>query len=151
LSSSAPIAKNRDAVNARRRARYEANREAEIIKMRARRYGVTVEELEAMPEAERLARLAAMPTYLYRWFAYNTVNPDGGHDELIYVGISTDVDRRTAQHLKRYEHDNSTWPHWADRVEVELFPDRACALAAEADAIKTEFPRSTSLVTVCGP
>jgi predicted GIY-YIG superfamily endonuclease len=139
---------NREARLAKMRARHAANRETDSAAFRAwyaahraRRVGVSVEELASMPESERRRRLEAKPTYVYRWHAYNIVRPDEGFDETLYIGISTDPDERYLQHLERYAFDDSAWPWWAERRSDELFPDRPSALAAEAEAIRTEHPR----------
>lgn len=64
---------------------------------------------------------------LYRHFSQ-----DG---ELLYVGITARFPDRIAHHSR-----HARW--WADvaRIEIETFPDRESVLAAEAKAIKTEFP-----------
>ena len=54
---------------------------------------------------------------------------------LLYIGVTTDPDRRTGQH-RRYS-------GWADKIDatlVQWFDDRTDALAAEARAIATESP-----------
>lgn len=67
-------------------------------------------------------------TYLYRHFA-----ADGA---LLYVGISLSWPARTKAHVQ-----GSTWFDQVARVEIEQFPTRDEALAAERDAIKSERPR----------
>lgn len=66
-------------------------------------------------------------TALYRHFDGNQV--------LLYVGISLSAVARLGQHMGS--------AHWAlkiARVEVEWFPTRELALAAEKHAIQTEMP-----------
>jgi hypothetical protein len=67
------------------------------------------------------------PHVLYRFR-----NRDG---RLIYVGISLSLPARLGQH-------RGDKPWWAEvtTVTVEHFPDRASALAAEKEAIRTESP-----------
>lgn len=80
----------------------------------------------------RLPRFVAPPqlnesTTLYRWF--NTAN------ELLYVGISNNVARRTDQH-----NDSKAWWNQVDYCRVERFASRGLALAAETEAIHNEHP-----------
>ncbi len=63
-------------------------------------------------------RTAEQVRYLYRWF--------DEHDELLYVGITTNPNQRAVSHQK-----NSWWFCWATRVEVEA-PFIATLLDAEA-------------------
>lgn len=62
--------------------------------------------------------------YLYRYY-----NDQG---RLIYVGISIDPERRMKEHRGMHR-------QIAD-VSIEAFPDRRSALAAELEAIRTEWP-----------
>jgi hypothetical protein len=64
---------------------------------------------------------------LYRHF-----DADGA---LLYVGISNDPGGRRSGHLR-----NSIWADFADRDEVQWFPDRASAQEAERAAIQAEAP-----------
>lgn len=67
------------------------------------------------------------PTKLYRHF--------DAEGRLLYVGISLGVLHRLAQHM-----NGSHWAEGIARVEVESFPTRGAALAAERTAIRTEQP-----------
>jgi|GEM_PF-4158190 len=67
-------------------------------------------------------------TDLYRFF--------GSDDELLYIGISLHAAQRASRHAKE-----KTWWGEVDRMVIERFPDRASAMAAEADAIKIECPK----------
>lgn len=71
-------------------------------------------------------------TSLYRMFDSDGV--------LLYVGI-TSSPKRLGQHQR-----NSAWWLAVARVEVEHYPTRADALAAEADAIRTEGPTHNVLL-----
>lgn len=71
---------------------------------------------------------APVPTALYRLHDH-----DG---ELLYVGISDDLERRWKDHAK----DKLWWPDVASK-SAEWLPTRHRALAAEAKAIRTERPR----------
>jgi hypothetical protein len=66
-------------------------------------------------------------TALYRWF--------DAEDRLLYVGITNDIGRRTDRHAYLQ-------PWWTNvaRSTVEWFPSRPEALAAEARAIRDEYP-----------
>jgi predicted GIY-YIG superfamily endonuclease len=72
--------------------------------------------------------LAQRRTALYR--LYDT----GG--SLLYVGITHNLEERWEDH--RYW---KAWWHLVHRSEVEWFPDRASALAAERAAVEAEGPR----------
>lgn len=67
-------------------------------------------------------------TALYRWYGF-----DG---ELLYVGITNNLLRRTSQHF-----DSKAWMHEAATATIEHFATRDEALAAEKDAIRRERPR----------
>jgi len=67
------------------------------------------------------------PTWVYRYF-----DADGG---LLYIGVAFDVLKRAEGHRRHAE----WWPLAATYTE-ELFPTRTAALAAEAEAIRTEHP-----------
>ena len=56
-------------------------------------------------------------------------------DRLLYVGVSNQIGQRLTQH----EAEKSWWPDVA-RMTVQRCPDRAAALAAEAEAIRSENP-----------
>lgn len=71
-------------------------------------------------------------TALYRHF-----DAAGG---LLYVGISKDAGRRISEHSK------SDWFDAVERVEVEFYPTRDAALAAEKTAIRTERPAHNKTV-----
>lgn len=68
------------------------------------------------------------PQVLYRHF-----NKGG---ELLYVGISSRVQQRTAEHAK-----HSNWYKQVSRIELEHFPDRLSVSEAEIRAIAYERPR----------
>jgi len=70
-------------------------------------------------------------TALYRYF--------DADDGLLYIGISNDPDFRWKAHL--YGSDRNGWPSKVARRTVEWFDSRRLALAAEAEAIRTERPR----------
>lgn len=72
--------------------------------------------------------LAQRRTALYR--LYDT---DGA---LLYVGITHNLEERWGDH--RYW---KAWWHLVHRKEVEWFPDRPSALAAERAAVQAEGPR----------
>lgn len=72
--------------------------------------------------------LDEQPHFLYRWFA-----PDG---DLLYIGISNDLARRTGQHVA-----DKPWMTPGVRCEAESYPNRAAVLAAEERAIYAENPR----------
>jgi predicted GIY-YIG superfamily endonuclease len=55
---------------------------------------------------------------------------------LLYVGITDNLERRWKDHAK----DKAWWPEVAAR-SIQWLPSRSHALAAEADAIRTERPR----------
>lgn len=64
---------------------------------------------------------------LYRFWGHN--------NELLYVGISSDIGRRIHQHAK-----GKAWFEDVDHITTGHFPDRETVLAAEQYAIKTEKP-----------
>lgn len=72
--------------------------------------------------------LDEQPHFLYRWFS-----PDG---DLLYIGISNDLARRTGQHIA-----DKPWMTPGVRCEAESYPNRAAVLAAEEQAIYRENPR----------
>lgn len=67
------------------------------------------------------------PTNLYRHFDKD--------DVLLYVGISLSAVNRTAQHVHQ-----SDWAKFIARIEIETYPSRDAALAAEREAILAEHP-----------
>ncbi len=69
-----------------------------------------------------------VPTAVYRLTA------EAG--DLLYVGITDSPERRWKDHAK----DKPWWPQVASR-SIRWYPTRGLALAAEADAIRTEQPR----------
>lgn len=75
------------------------------------------------------ADLASRPHSVYRVY--------GVRGDLLYIGCSADPEKRMRQHMVNGE---SKWRWLAERVTVELFPDRASALAAESVAIREEEP-----------
>jgi excinuclease UvrABC nuclease subunit len=54
---------------------------------------------------------------------------------LLYVGISEDVEQRIVQHAR-----TAGWVDEMASMTVESYPTRPAALAAELDAIHTEWP-----------
>ena len=66
-------------------------------------------------------------TALYRLY--------GRDDQLLYVGIASDLSRRWDQHSRA-----QSWWHLVTRREVEWLSDRPSAEAAEVQAIQTEAP-----------
>lgn len=72
--------------------------------------------------------LSAAPTSLYRFF--------DADDQLLYVGITKRGRGRWDQHAK-----DKSWWHLVVRCEVEHYPDRPAAEAAEKAAIQAEHPR----------
>lgn len=71
---------------------------------------------------------APEPTALYRLF--------GDGDVLLYIGISKTFGRRWHQHSR----SQPWWPQ-VRRQSIDWYPGRDEALAAEADAIRAEYPR----------
>jgi excinuclease UvrABC nuclease subunit len=67
------------------------------------------------------------PAQLYRHF--------GDDGTLLYVGISLSAIQRLAQHR-----DHAHWFEQIKRVEMQQFPTREEALAAEREAIAREQP-----------
>jgi len=68
-----------------------------------------------------------LPVQLYRHYDESNV--------LLYIGVARDAGNRYRQHLK-----SSAWAENSVRMTIELFPDRASALAAEANAVVNEKP-----------
>lgn len=71
-------------------------------------------------------------TFLYRHF--------GSKNVLLYIGISNNCAARTDAHEKA-----SAWHHKIRRVDIEAFPSRKQALAAEKKAIRKEQPLCNSI------
>jgi predicted GIY-YIG superfamily endonuclease len=67
------------------------------------------------------------PAYVYRAFDAEGL--------LLYVGCTKNVATRLVQHRSQ-----STWTPYLDHYTSEFYPDRESALAAEAEAIRTERP-----------
>jgi hypothetical protein len=93
----------------------------------SRKFGLG--ELIQPPSPEQLQekKQRANLTCLYRHF--------DGHGRLLYVGIS----KRPSARYKQHESQS----HWFDdvvRIDIERFPSREAALAAELEAIRTEKP-----------
>ena len=78
---------------------------------------------QEMIESSRTEAVAS----LYRHF-----DRDG---RLLYIGISLNAIARLAEHR-----DTSHWFSQIARVEIEPYPTRKAALAAELEAIRTENP-----------
>lgn len=75
-----------------------------------------------------MAEIQSIPTALYRLYDI--------HDELLYVGITTDTVQRWKQHAR----ERYWWPE-VTRWTIEEHPDRLSAESAEMFAIKLETPR----------
>jgi predicted GIY-YIG superfamily endonuclease len=69
---------------------------------------------------------------VYRYFCKD--------EGLLYVGITTDMSRRAAQHAK-----NAEWWSLVARVSVQEFDDEKSAREHERKAIALEFPRFNKL------
>jgi predicted GIY-YIG superfamily endonuclease len=67
-------------------------------------------------------------THVYRAYA-----KDG---RLLYVGCTDTFERRVMQHASQ----GSLWIHMAESFSIEYYPTRKAALAAEAEAIRSEWP-----------
>lgn len=65
-------------------------------------------------------------TRLYRHY--------GAGGVLLYVGVSLSAV------IRLYQHRTSSWIHDVVRVDIQTYPTRAAALAAECEAIKCEKP-----------
>lgn len=59
----------------------------------------------------------------------------GAQGELLYVGITNDLERRLKQHSER-----QPWWHQVDNITYETFGSREAAVAAEARAIWYQAP-----------
>lgn len=75
----------------------------------------------------RQIKKANAETDLYRHF--------DAEGRLLYVGIAIDAGKRSKQHQWM-----SSWFEKVSRTEVERHPNRAAALRAEREAIRTEAP-----------
>lgn len=53
----------------------------------------------------------------------------------LYIGVSSDMYERMKQHRQ-----SSPWWSEHDRLVIKVYPSRAAALQAEAEAIRTEVP-----------
>lgn len=69
-----------------------------------------------------------MRTALYRYF--------DSENALLYIGISLSHLQRLSQHRA-----SSSWAYLIASTTVEYYPDKASALLAEAQAIKSERPK----------
>ena len=68
------------------------------------------------------------PTYVYKAF--------DRQDRLLYVGVTSDLDARFAAHRST----SQWWPYMSRHSLIGPFENRADALAAERDLIKSERP-----------
>lgn len=68
------------------------------------------------------------PTHLYRYF-----DTDG---RLLYIGVSASAIRRLLEHAS-----GKAWAAMVSKVDVQTYPTRQDALAAEEAAIKSEKPQ----------
>jgi predicted GIY-YIG superfamily endonuclease len=108
-----------------------ANREAEIIERSIRAKAGkprTLQDRVASKFASFLKRNIEPAGYLYRHF-----HPSG---DLIYVGITQSLSKRTNAHLSK-----ATWKDFICLIVIEPFKTREEALEAELVAIRTEFPK----------
>jgi hypothetical protein len=87
--------------------------------------GVAVQGRSIPPPAEASEK-EPHKTTLYRHFA--------GNGRLLYVGVSLSAISRLS------DHRTSRWFDQIVDVEVEYYPTREAALAAEREAIRTENP-----------
>lgn len=69
-------------------------------------------------------------------FLYRLISKDG---ELLYIGISYDVETRLTQHQREKE-----WYREVRECVCELFPSRHKASSAEIEAIRNEHPKYNS-------
>lgn len=84
----------------------------------------TLAEWFARTEANA-ARLEATTHYVYRVF--------DEYDLLLYIGCTVNLGSRMGAHRGR-----APWYRYLDFLEIESYPTRSAARAAEADAIETE-------------
>jgi len=82
--------------------------------------------------AEFAAQGIAPQAFLYRHFEHT--------GDLIYVGITADIPQRLVDHSRR-----SGWSSQICFTVIEPFASREQALAAEHDAIRTEWPRYNTI------
>ncbi len=85
------------------------------------------EPISPLPAARSLALPTERPCALYRWRDQER--------NLLYVGVTYNVEVRVSGHAA-----NSIWWTFARRQDVEWFPSRAEAEAAERTAIRSESP-----------
>lgn len=88
--------------------------------------GIRTKPWDGRPSANAL-RLGRTPTALYRFYS--------GDGQLLYIGITIDVERRWKQHAS-----SAVWWHLRARHAVEHFPSRAEAETAERAAVRAEKP-----------
>lgn len=86
----------------------------------------------------RSQRLTDEPTILYRLFAAD--------DTLLYVGVTSDCDKRLAQHAE----SKRWWPDVA-RATTEEYANRRLAFDAEHAVIRSELPLYNRLGYPTGP
>lgn len=75
-----------------------------------------------------------MPTTLYRMYGGRSIIKPRGR--LLYVGITGNPKRRTAQHRA-----SKVWFPEVTRTKIKVYPTRSAAAAAELAAIRRERPR----------
>lgn len=85
-----------------------------------------------MPFADKTTK--EKKTAVYRHFSNNGT--------LLYVGVSASVMSRLFDHR-----DGAHWYDDVTRVDLEWFPNRKAALAAERKAIKEEFPAYNNIMS----
>lgn len=99
-----------------------------LTKVEPGKYNIRLPQQPSAPEQPPVpAATNQRPCALYRW-----------HDDrlnLLYVGITHDIKQRSAGHARK-----SCWWVFATRQDIEWFPNRAAAEAAERSAIKNERP-----------
>jgi predicted GIY-YIG superfamily endonuclease len=108
-----------------------ANRDAEIIERSIRAKAGktrTLQDRVASKFASFLKRNIEPAGYLYRHF-----HPSG---DLIYVGITQSLSKRTNAHLSK-----ATWKDFICLIVIEPFATREELLEAERAAIHNEFPK----------
>lgn len=84
------------------------------------------------PNARTAHELEHEPHWLYRWY--------DAQENLLYVGISNDPERRMREHLDDPRKPWTREPGVQFEVEPEPYPTRTAVLAAEERAIWREAP-----------
>lgn len=95
------------------------------------------------PPADKRLALVLSPHVLYRYWGQVGTPVEG---QLLYIGISNDLERRHAEHQRAA--DEREWMQYAGEPEVrneDHYPNRDLAETAEAKAIKREKPLHNDL------